>query len=124
MSAPVTPTPEVVFNIKSDVVREPPTNRGDTRLVPNVPVVPILSALAAEIPPDVRIAPVIELVVSKVDGANKEADAPVPPIVSNVVAPAHAVKEVDPVVTEVVKLGDVPKTPRPVPVSSESNAPN
>ena len=80
---------------------------GVTTDVPKVPVVPIFKALAAEIPPEVRMAPVIELVVSRVEGANSEAEAPVPPMVRRVVAPAKAVKEVDGVVIEVVIAGEV-----------------
>lgn len=80
---------------------------GDVIEVPKVPVVPILSALAALMPPLVLIAPVVLLVASNVEGKNEDAEAPVPPIVINVVAPANAVKEVDGVVTEVVKSGDV-----------------
>ncbi len=90
---------------------------GVTIEVPNVPVVPILRAFAAEIPPEVRIAPVVGLVVSRVDGINSDAEAPVPPIVRSVVAPAKAVKETEPVVIEVVKAGDVPNTATPLPVS-------
>ena len=80
---------------------------GVTIEVPNVPVVPILSAFAAEIPPEVLIAPVTELVVSRVDGAKSDALAPVPPIVRSVVAPAKAVKEVDGVVILVLMAGEV-----------------
>lgn len=76
-------------------------------LVPTVRVVPMFPALAAEIPPDVRMAPVVEDVVSSVDGAKSEAEAPVPPIVSKVVAPAKAVNEVEAVVTLVVIAGEV-----------------
>lgn len=75
------------------------------RLPPPVIVVPILSALAALMPPLVRIAPVVLVVVSSVDGKNEDAEAPVPPMVINVVAPAKAVNEVDGVVIEVVMSG-------------------
>lgn len=67
----------------------------------------MLPALAAEIPPEVRIAPVVEEDVSSVLGANKDALAPVPPIVRSVVAPANAVNEVDGVVMLVAMSGDV-----------------
>ena len=72
-----------------------------------VAFVPIFNALAAEIPPEVLIAPVVEDVVSSVLGANNEALAPVPPIVRSVVAPAKAVKEVEAVVILVVTSGEV-----------------
>lgn len=72
-----------------------------------VRVVPILAAFAAEIPPEVLIAPVIDEVASSVLGANIEALAPVHPIVSRVVAPARAVNDVLAVVMLVVKSGEV-----------------
>ena len=108
------PTPE-----KEPAVMRPEAVRVETVVVakvevpvtssvpPNVPLVPMLRALAAEIPPEVLMAPVIELVVSKVLGANSEAAAPVPPIVRSVVAPAKAVNETDGVVILVVMAGEV-----------------
>lgn len=76
-------------------------------VVPIVATVQIFNALAALIPPDVLIAPVVDDVVSSVLGANIEADAPVPQIVKRVVAPAQAVKDVEAVVTLVVCAGEV-----------------
>jgi hypothetical protein len=72
-----------------------------------VPVVPTFRALAAEMPPEVRIAPVIEEVASSVDGKNVDALAPVPPRVRSAVAPARAVKDVLDVVIDVVISGEV-----------------
>ena len=92
----------------------------DEVVVGIVIVVPMFKDLAAEIPPEVLIAPVIEEVASSVDGANNEALAPVPPMVSNVVAPAKAVNDVELVVILVVMSGEVPKTTSPDPVSLES----
>ena len=60
-----------------------------------VSVVPNHACLAADKPPEVLIAPVMLLVASRVDGKNVDAAAPVPPKVKSVVAPAHAVNEVD-----------------------------
>ena len=76
-------------------------------VVPMVADVPMFRALSALIPPDVLIAPVVELVVSSVDGMNTEALAPVPPSVRSVVAPARAVKEAVGVVILVVIAGEV-----------------
>jgi hypothetical protein len=70
-----------------------------------VAVVPMFKALAALIPPEVRIAPVVLEVVSRVEGKKVEALAPVPPKVRRVVAPANAVNEVEAVVIEVVIAG-------------------
>jgi hypothetical protein len=67
----------------------------------------MFNAFAAEIPPEVLIAPVIEVVASRVLGANRDALDPVPPIVNKVVAPAKAVNEVEVVVTLVVRSGEV-----------------
>lgn len=72
---------------------------------PIVSEVPIHALLAALSPPLVRIAPVMLLEASSVEGANSEALAPVPPMVNNVVAPAKAVNEVEAVVIDVVISG-------------------
>ena len=90
--------------------------------VPTVTVVPAFIAFAALMPPLVRIAPVVLLVASSVDGAKSDALAPVPPIVRSVVAPAKAVNDVLAVVTLVVNAGDVPNTSAPLPVSSVTAA--
>lgn len=68
---------------------------GMFRLLPSVMFAPTLRALAAEMPPLVRIAPVVLDVASSVDGTSMDALAPVPPMVSRVVAPAKAVNDVE-----------------------------
>ena len=90
--------------------------------VPTVTVVPAFIAFAALMPPLVRIAPVVLLVASSVDGANMDALAPVPPIVRSVVAPAKAVKEASAQSSDVVIVGEVPNTSAPLPVSSVTAA--
>jgi hypothetical protein len=74
---------------------------------PIVTDVPNHAALAALIPPEVLMAPVIEEEVSRVLGKRVDALPPVPPRVKRVVAPAKAVNEVEVVVMLVVTSGEV-----------------
>ena len=67
--------------------------------------------------PPANVAEPVVPVCSKVPGCATTDDAPVPPSVSSVVAPANAVNDA-PEFNDVVNVGDVPNTNTPEPVSS------